>query len=208
MKMVAKGGSISGGKTRTINPEDKARRVLGAARKLFVEKGYHRVSVPDLVRASGVSTGAIYNLFGSKEGVAVTLHEQTMDGFSAEFQQRLVGCETTYARLRVFAELVFELTEKDPTMMEYLLFMRHVDFMEGSPPVCLTEPFRLVRQIITEGMERGEVRPGDYFVSAVSYTGVILRAAQLHLQCVLPKPLTQLQEEFIGNAWRAIRAED
>lgn len=195
-------------KTRTINPEDKTRRVLASARRLFVEKGYHRVSVPDIVRDSGVSTGAIYNLFGSKEAVAVTLHEQTMDDFLELFQQRLADYELTYDRLRVFAELVFELTESDPIMMEYLLFMRHIDFMEGSPPVCLTEPFQLVRQIVAKGMERGEVKPGDYFVSAVSYTGVVLRAAQLHLQCVLPKPLTQLKEDFIANAWNAIKADD
>ncbi|MFO7576820.1 MAG: TetR/AcrR family transcriptional regulator, partial [Pelovirga sp.] len=68
-------------KARTIDPEGKFNRVLDCALKLFVEKGYHRVSVPDIVEASGVSTGAIYNLFGNKENLARTLHNRILDGF-------------------------------------------------------------------------------------------------------------------------------
>lgn len=193
-------------RVRIIDPENKTRRVLDTARRLFVLRGYHRVSVPDIVQDSGVSTGAIYNLFGSKENLAARLQEKTLEDFLERFHERLGNRETTYEKLSAFAEIVFELVEKDPTTMEYLLFMRHAEFMEDLSPVCLTEPFQLVREIVTEGMARGEVKQGDFFVCAVSYTGVILRAAQLHLQCVLPKPLAELSEEFIGNAWDAIRA--
>ncbi|MBW6508160.1 MAG: TetR/AcrR family transcriptional regulator [Desulfuromonadales bacterium] len=193
-------------KVRTIDPENKARCVLESARQLFVRKGYHRVSVPDIVQDSGVSTGAIYNLFGSKENLAATVQAETMKDFHAMFLERLRDRESTYDKLHAFAEIVFEVTEKDPTRMEYLLFMRHADFLEDMPPVCLTEPFRLVRQIVTEGMSRGEVKQGDFFVSAVSFTGIILRAAQLNLQCVLPRPLSELSAEFIQNAWDAIKA--
>ncbi len=73
-------------------------------------------------------------------------------------------------------------------------------------PVCLTEPFRLIREIVKEGMAAGEVKQGDYFAAAVSYTGAILRPAQLHLECVLPQPLKEMSEEFINNAWAAIKA--
>lgn len=193
-------------KVRTIDPENKTRRVLESARKLFVLRGYHRVSVPDIVQDSGVSTGAIYNLFGSKENLAARLQEKTLEDFLEKFQERLRDRESTYEKLHAFAEIVFELAEKDPTTMEYLLFMRHAEFMEDIPPVCLTEPFQLVREIVTQGMARGEVKQGDFFVCAVSYTGVILRAAQLHLQCVLPRTLAELSEEFIHNAWDAIKA--
>ncbi len=193
-------------KERTIDPEDKAQRVLASARTLFVQRGYHRVSVPDIVRDSGVSTGAIYNLFGNKENLARVLHQNTLEAFLAGFQERLIGRETTYEKLRAFAELVFDLTESDPELMEYLLFMRHAEFMEDVPPVCLTEPFKLVRQIVGEGMVRGELRKRDVFISAVTYTGAILRPAQLRIECVLTRPMGEMAEEFIENAWTAIKA--
>jgi TetR/AcrR family transcriptional regulator, repressor of fatR-cypB operon len=191
---------------RTIDPEDKAKRVLEAARRLFVEKGYHRVTIPDIVEASGVSTGAIYNLFENKENLARTLHANTLQEFHELFLDRLRGRLTIYDKLSAFAEIVFELTESDPEMMDYLMFMRHPEFMLDFPPVCLTAPFVRLREIVQEGMLTGDIKQGDYFANAVSYTGAILRPAQLRLQCVLPRPLSETGAIFIANAWAAIRS--
>ncbi|MFH7319132.1 TetR/AcrR family transcriptional regulator [Desulfurivibrio sp. D14AmB] len=193
-------------KKRTIDPEDKARRIFASARKLFVDKGYYRVSIPDIVRSSGVSTGAIYNLFGSKENLAKILHKKTLGDFNEMFLQRLHGRETTFDKLRVFAELVYELTEEDPAMMEYLLFMKHAEFMEDAAPVCFSEPFMVIRQIITAGMKQGDIRQTDVFIAAVSFTGAILRPAQLRIQCVLKEPLTSMTEQLMANAWAAIKS--
>ncbi|HET98071.1 MAG TPA: TetR/AcrR family transcriptional regulator [Desulfurivibrio alkaliphilus] len=193
-------------KKRTIDPEGKARRVFASARKLFVDKGYYRVSIPDIVRSSGVSTGAIYNLFGSKENLAKILHKKTLGDFNEMFLQRLHGRETTFDKLRVFAELIYELTEEDPAMMEYLLFMKHAEFMEESAPVCFSEPFMVIRQIIAAGMKQGEIRQADVFIAAVSFTGAILRPAQLRIQCVLKEPLTSMTEQLMDNAWSAIKS--
>ena len=43
------------------------RRILQAARKVFVEKGFHRASIDDVVDAAGLSVGAIYTYFPSKD---------------------------------------------------------------------------------------------------------------------------------------------
>ena len=43
-------------------------------------------------------------------------------------------------------------------------------------------------------------------MSAVSYTGVILRAAELRIQGVLQTPLSDCQDALIANAWAAIKA--
>lgn len=193
-------------KVRKIDPEAKYQRILECSLRLFVEKGYHRVSIPDIVVASGVSTGAIYNLFGNKENLARILHQQVLDGFQEKFLDRLLDCETAYEKLRAFALLVYELTDRDPLTMEYLLFMKHAEFMEGMAPMCMTEPFQLIRKIVSDGMASGEIRPGNFFVSAVSYTGAILRPAQLKLECVLEAPLSELAEDLITNAWFAIKA--
>lgn len=193
-------------KKRTIDPEEKKGRVFHAARKLFVERGYHSVSVPDIVRASGVSTGAIYSYFANKESLAQYIHDKTLDDFQEMFQVRLVGKESAYERLRAFAELVYDLAESDPEMMEYLLFMRHAEFIAGADPICFTEPFRLIRQIVSKGIEAGEVKQGDFFILAISFTGAILRPVELRFRCVLEQPLTEIADSLIENAWAAIKA--
>lgn len=47
-------------------------RLLAAATRLFAERGYERTSVQEIVEAAGVTKGALYHYFGSKDDL---LHE-------------------------------------------------------------------------------------------------------------------------------------
>jgi AcrR family transcriptional regulator len=191
---------------RTINPEGKRHKVLRVARELFVNNGFHNVSIPTIVRASGVSTGAIYSYFPTTEALARHIHDQSLKEFQEKFQARLEGKTNAHDKLRAFADTVFEITERDPALMEYLLFMRHGEFMQGTPPLCLSEPFQRVQEILKDGIAHGEIGTEDVFIGGIAYTGAILRAAQLRLQCVLETPLTEIADRLIAHAWAAIRA--
>lgn len=193
-------------KSRTIDPEQKMKQIVAVARTLFVQKGYHNVSIPQIVAASGVSTGTIYKHFINKEGLARYIHDETLNDFQDRFTERLQGLSSTYDKLRGFAELVLEIAENDPEMMEYMLFMKHGEFLSESFPICSTSPFRQVQQIVANGIENGELREGDFLVSAISYTGVILRAAELRIQGVINVPLRERLDELVANAWAAIKA--
>ena len=193
-------------KKRTIDPQQKMDQVFYAARRLFVEKGFHGVPIPEIVKASGVSVGAIYLHFGNKENLANSIYLRTLDEFLEMFQMRLADKENTQAKLRAFSELVFEITEEDPDMMEFMLTVRPGAFPECSAPLCSTKPFREVQKIVADGVACGEVKPGNYLLAAVSYTGVIVRAVELRLQGVLQQPLPELSDELIANAWAGICA--
>lgn len=136
------------------------------------------MSIPEIVKKSGVSTGAIYSYFENKAALAKAIHDQTLDDFHQLFQQRLVGTESVFEVLRTFAELVCELTEADPVMMEYMLFMKHEEFLVDSPPICFTEPFKLLQKNLQKGIAQGEIRVEDCMIAGLTFTGVILRAAE------------------------------
>ena len=74
-----------------INPQKRIELVTEAARRLFVSKGYYNVSIPQIVKASGVSTGAIYSYFPNKEAMALYIHEQTLNDFRVLFFAVLDG---------------------------------------------------------------------------------------------------------------------
>ncbi len=192
-------------KKRHIDPEEKMWRVLRVARDLFVEKGYHNVTIPTIVKASGVSTGAIYSYFTNKESLARRIHEETMHEFQSMLQERFDAVSSIRHKLEAFAMLCFDITESDPVMMEYLLYMKHSEFMRDTVPICFTEPFKMVRQVIAEGIEAGDIRQQDIHVAAISYTGVIIRAIELKLMCVVNNDLHELASDLMQNAWSAIR---
>jgi AcrR family transcriptional regulator len=51
---------------RTPKSEDTRRRLIDLAMQLFMERGYHAVSMRDLAAAAGLTKGAIYGHFRSK----------------------------------------------------------------------------------------------------------------------------------------------
>lgn len=74
-------------------------RLLAAATQLFAEQGYDRTSVQEIVVAAGVTKGALYHYFGSKEdllhevyGRVLRLQQERLDAFAdadAPVEQRL-----------------------------------------------------------------------------------------------------------------------
>lgn len=61
-------GTAAGTGSGTAVPE----RLLAEATRLFAERGYDRTSVQEIVEAAGVTKGALYHYFGSKDDL---LHE-------------------------------------------------------------------------------------------------------------------------------------
>ncbi|MEU7637876.1 MULTISPECIES: TetR/AcrR family transcriptional regulator [unclassified Streptomyces] len=76
-----------------------AQRLLATATRLFAEQGYDRTSVQEIVDAAGVTKGALYHYFGSKEdllhevyGRVLRLQQERLDRFAdadAPVEQRL-----------------------------------------------------------------------------------------------------------------------
>ncbi|MCK5070033.1 MAG: TetR/AcrR family transcriptional regulator [Desulfocapsa sp.] len=192
---------------RSINPQKKIDQVIRAARKLFVEKGYRGVAIPEIVKESGVSVGAIYLHFGNKEKLAETVYQVTLQQFMDLFSERLAGKKKIQDKLRAFSELVFEITEEDSEMMEYMLSVRKEIRSNLLLPLCSSDAFKEVQMIIDNGIVSGEIKSGSDLIAAISYTGVIIRAVELRLQGVLKQPLQEISDELIANAWSGIVAE-
>ncbi|MFT2017216.1 TetR/AcrR family transcriptional regulator [Streptomyces sp. 796.1] len=64
-------------------------RLLAAATRLFAERGYDRTSVQEIVAAAGVTKGALYHYFGSKDdllhevyGRVLRLQQERLDAFA------------------------------------------------------------------------------------------------------------------------------
>jgi AcrR family transcriptional regulator len=54
---------------------DNLSRILAAATRLFTRQGFHGTSTRDIASEAGVSLGNIYNYFGTKEEIFVSLLE-------------------------------------------------------------------------------------------------------------------------------------
>jgi AcrR family transcriptional regulator len=62
-----------------------------AAKALFVERGYHTTTLPDIAEAADVSTRTIFAYFPSKEDILFSDFEQMKDGLARALAERPEG---------------------------------------------------------------------------------------------------------------------
>lgn len=187
-------------------PAETRDRVLDAAVRLFVRRGYFNTSIPELVRESGVSVGSIYHHFGGKRDVAEAVHRETSDRFLARMRERAAPERTVEGKLRALTALVYEACEEAPERLEYMLFVSHTEISSDALPVCLSAPFQTVTAWIEEGTRRGEVEKGPPEVAAGVFMGAILKLVELRLRGRISRPLPGLAAHAFRLAWRAIAA--
>jgi AcrR family transcriptional regulator len=141
---------------------DQTRRhILEVAARLFAEKGYAGASFSDLVRASGLTKGAFYFHFPSKEALALAAFGdqqerwveavarvadpsmRAVDQLEAMLHAACDFCETEVAA-RCVPRLCFELGE-DPRLRPVL-----------TPYLSVWE--ELISAIVRRGQEEGDIR--------------------------------------------------
>ncbi|MBM7824731.1 AcrR family transcriptional regulator [Arcanobacterium pluranimalium] len=62
------------GRNRSFNTDD----ALAASARLFRTKGFEAASIDDVVAATGIHRGSLYNTFGSKHGLFLKVLEQAL----------------------------------------------------------------------------------------------------------------------------------
>jgi AcrR family transcriptional regulator len=59
--------------------DERRGHILAAARRCFVRNGFHQTSMQDLVHEAGMSSGAVYRYFDSKDALIVAIAEENLD---------------------------------------------------------------------------------------------------------------------------------
>ncbi len=185
---------------------DPRQLVLDSVLILFRDRGYFNTSVQDISRDSGVSIGSIYHHFGDKEGIARTLYASLSERMSSGIERAVARHETAHDRCRAVVKLLFDMTEAQPLVMDFMLYARHREFLPNENPICSSRPFELMRGIVAAGMERGEIRPMDVMVASTALFGGPIRMIMARLDNVLQAPLPRYLDEVWNCAWRSVAA--
>lgn len=182
-------------------------KVLNSALNLFMEKGYFNTSIPDLVKHSGVSTGSIYHAFKDKEAIAEALMQALLEQIESEQETILNQYDSSWKRFYELSKWMIETAHKHPQAMQFILNARHKEFLPNLPPICSSQPFLNLREVIQQGMNEGDLIEMDLMVAAASSFGGVMRLIQLGLDNMLEQPLPNYLESITKTSWRSIAKE-
>ncbi|MCP3868400.1 MAG: TetR/AcrR family transcriptional regulator [Gammaproteobacteria bacterium] len=191
-------------KKDTPIPEPMDCRILTAALNLFVEHGFHSVSVHDVQKDANVSIGSIYKHFGGKEGIAKALYYHLLNEFEEMVNDVTEEDLTSRERCNKIIALLFSYTESRRNIVSYMLYAKHREFLPDEPPICSSAPFIAMRNIVQQGIDSGEIRSGDPWVIAASVFGGAIRMIHLRLDGVIKEPLTEFYDEVVDCMWQGM----
>ncbi len=147
--------------------QETRRAILEQAAQVFSVRGYFGASMDDLLQATKLTKGGIYNHFASKENLALEAFDYAMELYSARFKEFLAGKRNTRDRLLAFTTL-FRSVVDDPMLPGGCPVLNTaVESSDDTNPALreraqqACDDWReFIVRTITRGAELGDVRPG------------------------------------------------
>jgi len=105
--------------------------ILRAAAKLFPKRGFDGTQVPDIAKAAGVSTGAVYRYFTDKCEIFLEMLELHLNEARAEVDARLrarIGPDPDVRKIiEAVVDEVFRQASRDPALFRVYLALSFTD---------------------------------------------------------------------------------
>ena len=98
----------------------KLATILQQAAAVFCTRGYHRASIRDIARATGVSLAGLYYYFSSKEELLYLIQRHTFEAILAGAQQSMAPAASPEERLRALIQLHVQFFLEHPNEMKVL----------------------------------------------------------------------------------------
>lgn len=194
-------------KTDTPSPEPIDCRIMSAALDLFVDNGYHSVSIHHIQQKANVSIGSIYNHFGGKEGVASALYKHILNEIEQVVDDAIRAEISPIMQCKHLIRDLFHYTETHRNIIAFVFHAKHTEFLPDEPHACDSAPFVKMRGIVRQGIECGELQGSDTYVVASVIFGGAIRMIQLRLENNILQPLPNYLDELMEMTLSGVQRE-
>src|SRR2546423_7963314 len=146
--------------TRTTKAEQsEATRaaLMDAARGLFAERGYAAVATEEIVRAAGVTRGALYHHFDGKEELFAAVYEQVEVDLVAELGALAGEAHDPLDALHRGAAVFLEACRRPEVQRITLIDAPSVLGWERWREIGMKYGFGLIQGVLEAGMEQGAI---------------------------------------------------
>lgn len=161
---------------RSIGARGKVER---AALELFAAKGIDGVSIAEIAEAAGVSQGALYRHYPSKDELAWALFSTAYLQTGGELDAVRAREPDFRGRIGAMIAHFCELYDSDPALFRFMLIAQHGLLPRISPEQ--RTPVDAILDTISQAVEAGKIGSVDPQVATAVVMGIVLQSAVFHI---------------------------
>jgi AcrR family transcriptional regulator len=135
--------------------DETRHRILEAAEQCFARYGFEATGVAEICATAGISKGALYHHFPSKQDIFVELYERWMNGFVGEMKAVRDGAESVpralMSMMRMIGVIFQTAAGRLPVFFEFLTkSARQPEIWKAT-----TAPYRFFKDFFADMVRRG-----------------------------------------------------
>lgn len=145
--------------------EEKKEQILDSAFECFAKKGFQTATMDDIVAHCGMSKGAIYNYFSSKEEIYLDLLTRATDKNFVQYHKHFAKHRTASSKIDYLFNAYLSANPIDRKRLEYIVVFYEFNLHSTRDPDLLQQLHErkrklvtLVNDIIQEGQQQGEFK--------------------------------------------------
>ncbi|MEM4409379.1 MAG: TetR/AcrR family transcriptional regulator [Candidatus Caldarchaeum sp.] len=153
---------------------DVKERINSAALALFNARGIKGTTTREIAKRAGVAEVTIYRHFRSKKEIASGLLFTYLERFRERLVNAIDGNASSTSKLCALLDAFFEFAKREPKAYNYINLAHYnelKDVMKHS-----RKPADIFMEVISEGVERGELASLDVPLATALVTGMLTRA--------------------------------
>jgi len=186
--------------------------ILDAAQKLFIDKQYADVSLREITEAAGVTKGALYHHFSTKEELYLQAIYQCLTEVKETVQVSLKNSQGKNCRKRLHLSLVSFLKLPTQTLAMMRSIRHNINIFEEPARTELIRTYQAalpeqVEAILADGMAKGEIIAMDARLLSWQHMAVVEVSLHEYGRRLLGGP-EEMADSIVGLLFNGIQSPE
>lgn len=179
-------------------------RIEKGAIALFAHKGVAETTIRDIAGAAGLSEGALYRHFTSKDDLVWRTFQHHYLALAARLASAAGRETTTRAKLAAMIHEICQAHDDDPGLFHFLVFVQHGQLrrLDAGTPT----PVTVFREVIAAGLTHGDLPAQDADLATALVLGLVLQPMTFLAYGRLAGPQAAYAAPIERAAWAALAA--